>query len=275
MRTEAWIVPFRVASARPPLFCVCAGGGDVFDYQDLALALPDDQPVYVFGVPPFAASEGFPTVQRLASIYVQEVVKRQPHGPYRLCGHSFGGLVVYEMAVLLSGAGEEVGLLALIDTLHPAFRSSMSPEQRRQFQATYVADRIAKYRRNLVSGRLDRIAGDIFDFVWHRCKRTALQLARTVFDRLDRPVPEAIRSDELILLAAWHRYNPSPYAGRLMLLNASDRPPEYGSDGTLGWKTCVSGTIDVQVVTGNHYTIMHRPHVRELSERIVRSLVAA
>ena len=245
---ESWIVPLRAAGASPPLFCVCAGGGDVFDYHDLASALPETQPVYVFGVPPFAAGEGFPTVQRLAAIYVREMRKRQPHGPYRLCGHSFGGLVVYEMAVLVAEAGEQVGLLGLIDTLHPAFRRSMSPEQRRQFQATYVGNRLAKYGRNLANGRVDRIAGDMFDFVWHRCKRSTWWIVRAAFGRLGHPVPDAIRSDELILLAAWHRYDPSHYARRLVLLNASDRPPEYGSDSTLGWKACVTGPIDVHVV---------------------------
>jgi thioesterase domain-containing protein len=270
--TENWVVPLRAAGAALPLFCVCAGGGDVFDYRDLALALPEDQPVYVFGLPPAAAGAGFPTVQQLAAIYVHEMCRRQPRGPYRLCGHSFGGLVVYEMAAQLAETGEQVGLLGLIDTLHPSFRSGMSPAQRRQFRTTYIVDRLAKYARNLASGRIDRIAGDVFDFVWHRCKRTTWRIMRVLFGR---GVPEAIRSDEVILLAAWHRYVPGRYGGRLVLLNAADRPAEYGGDATLGWKACVAGPIETHVVPGNHYTIMHPPHVADLAMRLAPYLAGA
>ena len=181
---EKWILGFHTAGTLPPLFCACAGGGDVFDYRDLALALPKDQPVYVFGVPPCEADEQFPTVQRLAQIYIEEARKRQPHGPYRLCGHSFGGLVVYEMAVLLANAGEEVGVVALLDTLHPAFKRNMSARERVQFQSSYIADRITKYARNLTSGRIDRIARDGLDFVRSRGKRAMFRLTRSVFGHL-------------------------------------------------------------------------------------------
>ena len=270
---ETWVKSFRPEGTSPPLFCACAGGGDALDYCDLALALPEDQPVHVFGVPPYLAGEGFPTVQRLAAIYVHEVRRRQPHGPYRLCGHSFGGLVVYEMAVLLAEEGEEVGMVALLDTLHPAFRRGMSSKQRRQFQATYIANRLAKYGRNLANGQIYRIALDISKFAWNSCKRSAWRVAGIAFDKLNRPIPNAIRSDELLLFAAWHGYDPSSYAGRLVLLNATDRPPEYGSDDTLGWKTCANGAIDIHIVPGDHYTIMHPPHVQTLIERIAPYLV--
>jgi len=267
-QADEWVVALRPEGVLPPLFCVCAGGGDVFDYRDLALALPKDQPVYVFGVPPLAAGEGFPSVQRLAAICVAEARKRQRYGPYQLCGHSFGGLVVYEMAALLANEGQEVGLVALIDTLHPAFKRNMSAGERVQFQLSYTADRVAKYARNLKGGRIDRIVSDGFVFVRHRCKHLVWKLARAAFGRPGGQVPDAMRSDEMILVAAWHRYDPSTYIGRLVLLNAADRPPEYGGDRTLGWGKYSNGAIDIHILPGDHYSIMHPPHVQALVERI-------
>lgn len=262
---DAWVVAFR-HGALPPLFCVCAGGGDVFEYRDLADSLPAAQPVYGFGVPPLATK--FPTVQQLAAIYVDKVRELQPHGPYHLCGHSFGGIVVYEMAVLLAKMGEAVGLVALIDSLHPGFRSSLSTAQRLQFRAVYLLNRVAKYAGNIRHGRIDRIAQDVSDFVLHRCKRTFWKVARLVFGGLGAPVPEAINSDEMILVSAWNRYQSAQYDGRIVLLNAAERPPEYGSDKTLGWARHVSGTIDVHVVPGDHYSIMRPPDVRVLAEQL-------
>ena len=40
----------------------------------------------------------------------------QPRGPYFLAGHSFGGLVSFEIAQQLVRAGESVSFLGLIDT---------------------------------------------------------------------------------------------------------------------------------------------------------------
>jgi thioesterase domain-containing protein len=267
--TEEWVLAFRSVGTLPPLFCVCGGGGDIFDYRDLALALPEEQPVYVFGVPPLEPGEVFPTVQRLAAIYVGEVRKRQPRGPYRLCGHSFGGVVVYEMAALLADQGEEIGLVAMLDTLHPAFKRTMSGGQRLQFQLFYISDRVRKYTRNLASGRIDRIARDAFDCCRVWCKRTAFKVIRSIFGRLGQAIPGPIRSDELILVSAWHRYDPGNYTGPLVLINAADRPPEFGTDHMLGWDRSATGTIRVHVVPGDHLSFMHPPHVQALVEQIV------
>jgi arthrofactin-type cyclic lipopeptide synthetase C len=48
--------------------------------------------------------------------FVRMIQSVQPSGPYRLGGHSFGGLLAYEVAAQLLGRNEEVEFLALIDT---------------------------------------------------------------------------------------------------------------------------------------------------------------
>ena len=44
----------------------------------------------------------------------------QPTGPYLIAGFSSGGVVAYEMAQQLAAAGEQVALLALLDTYRAA-----------------------------------------------------------------------------------------------------------------------------------------------------------
>jgi len=267
-------VSFRASGARSPLFCACAGGGDAFDYRDLAVALPEDQPIYVFGLPELETGQQFPTVEQLAEIYVRKVRELQERGPYRLCGHSFGGLVVYEMASLLIDEGEEIDLLALLDTLNPAYSHSLSTKEQTEFRFTYFADRLAKYGRNLLSGRIDEITSDACSFLYVRGRRLGWRIARLVFERLGCPIPSVIRSDALVLSAAWRSYTPRKYNERLVLFNARDRPPEYGIDRTLGWKTCAAGAIEIHVVPGDHDTMMHPPHVRALADRLTSYLAA-
>ena len=267
---DEWVVTFRSAGTLSPLFCICSSGGDVFDFGDLAQILSMDQPVYGFGVPPLeAVGDRFPSVQQLAAIYAAKMRALQPHGPYQLCGHSFGGVVAFEMAALLAKAGEPIGLVALIDTLHPAFRVNMSTAQRLSFRSAWFANRIAKYLRNLRYGKVDRVIGDALHFILDRCKHAFWKVAHLVFGRSGGPLPQAINIDEMVLVSAWHRYQPSMYGGRLVLLKAAERAPEYGRDPTLGWGQYVSGGIDIHVVPGNHLSIMHLPDLLTLAERIV------
>jgi thioesterase domain-containing protein len=55
----------------------------------------------------------------MASRYIDEIRSVRPHGPYQLCGFSFGGLVAFEMAVRPRAQNEAVSLLALLDTDFP------------------------------------------------------------------------------------------------------------------------------------------------------------
>ncbi|GAA1395784.1 hypothetical protein GCM10009639_31300 [Kitasatospora putterlickiae] len=50
-----------------------------------------------------------------AAAYVARIREVAPRGPYHLVGWSAGGLIAHEMAVLLQAAGEQVGLLAVLD----------------------------------------------------------------------------------------------------------------------------------------------------------------
>ena len=47
-------------------------------------------------------------VQEIAAGYIEEIRTVQPKGPYYLGGHSFGGLVAFEMAQQLNQLGEDV-----------------------------------------------------------------------------------------------------------------------------------------------------------------------
>jgi thioesterase domain-containing protein len=267
---DDWILSFRTTDERMPLFCVCSGGGNVQGYRDFAVALPAGLPVHVFGVPRFLAAEGFPSVRRLAEVYIANVRRRQPHGPYRLCGHSFGGIVVYEMAARLLQAGEEVSLLALIDTVSPTFRQTLSRRERLRFRAVYLAGRALKYAKNLATGRIDRIGRDAAKYVSSRARRMLWNRARSAFRPLSQCKP--VLRDEVLLFAAWNGFSPPPYAGPLLLLNAQDRPREYAFDPTLGWKHSARGTIEIDVVPGDHLSIMHPPHVEVLASRISAKL---
>ena len=101
-----------------PFFFVHPVGGTILQYRTLARRLGVQRPFYALQSP---ALEGNPlspdiSVEELAQSYLGAVRTAVPKGPYLLGGWSFGGLVAFEMARALRHSGEEVALLALLDS---------------------------------------------------------------------------------------------------------------------------------------------------------------
>lgn len=61
-------------------------------------------------------SDDWGGVRELATHYVQLISREQSHGPYFLGGYSYGGLLAYEMASLLTEQNQRVEFVAMIDT---------------------------------------------------------------------------------------------------------------------------------------------------------------
>ena len=96
----AWspLVPIQVGGGEPP-FCVHPVGGHVGCYAPLARHLGSDQPFYGLQAAGLEGDqEPGDEVEAMAARYLAAVRAVQPHGPYRLGGWSFGGLVAFAMA---------------------------------------------------------------------------------------------------------------------------------------------------------------------------------
>ncbi len=116
------LVPIQSEGSKPPLFCVHGAGGNVLMYRQLIHYLDPDQPLY--GIQP-KGLDGKETplnrIAEMAALYVEEMRKLQPQGPYFLTGLSAGGLIAFEMAQVLHAQNQQVGLLALIDPHAPGY----------------------------------------------------------------------------------------------------------------------------------------------------------
>ena len=58
-------------------------------------------------------------VEGVSRLYLQEIKRRQPQGPYIVGGWSAGGVMAYEVAQQLVNAGDKVENLVLIDAPCP------------------------------------------------------------------------------------------------------------------------------------------------------------
>jgi amino acid adenylation domain-containing protein len=151
--SPAWqsLIPVQPGGSKPPLFLVPPAAGSVLRFAELAKHLGQDQPVY--GLEPLGHDDRHRPLDRvedMASWYLKEIRELQPTGPYRLAGICFGGLVAWEMALQLRQQGEDVSLVAMLDTGAPAFGPTWSPQTR---PLTYFAWKVAEH---LLAGTLLR-----------------------------------------------------------------------------------------------------------------------
>ncbi|WP_404955486.1 amino acid adenylation domain-containing protein [Streptomyces sp. 147326] len=121
------LLPLRKAGSRAPLFCVHPVSGLGWSYAGLLREVAAEHPIHVLQARGMGSDEQLPqTLEEMAAEYVAHVRAVQPSGPYHLLGWSFGGVVAHAMAVQLQRAGEEVELLAMLDS-YPAKHGETPP----------------------------------------------------------------------------------------------------------------------------------------------------
>jgi thioesterase domain-containing protein/non-ribosomal peptide synthetase component F len=114
------LVTIQRGAREPALFCVHPSGGSVLCYVDLARSMGAGRPVYgLKGPDPRRDTPPPSEASAMAAEYVAALRASQPRGPYALAGYSFGGLIAFEMGQQFRRAGEEVALVALLDTRFP------------------------------------------------------------------------------------------------------------------------------------------------------------
>ena len=115
----------------PPLFCVHAGFGTVFDYEPLARRLNGRRSVLAIQARSLLDPNWRDvSLQRMAEDYVALIRQRQAEGPYHLLGWSLGGTLGMLMAAELERQGQQVAFLALLDSYVPGTEAPAADDWR-------------------------------------------------------------------------------------------------------------------------------------------------
>jgi thioesterase domain-containing protein/acyl carrier protein len=240
--------PAKARNAGPPLFLLHGMGGSVMILRDLARRIGGARAVWGIEAQGMdGVAEPLDRVEDMAEAHIRDLRHVSPQGPYLLAGYSFGGLVAFEMARQLKQAGEEVALLALLDTFpHPGSWRLSSRARALWLQAgiyaspkvwTGLAKRhfsklpnkspvaaIAHFGRGVA--RAVTLPLDIMRTAWvhdfagratvHKDMLTAIDapaVAATTFETIDRVTTGARH--------AFKAYVPKPYDGRLVVFRAT------------------------------------------------------
>ncbi len=277
---ESLIVPLHPEGTQPAFFGPHASGGNVWCYKELVQYLGDDQPF--FGVQPREPENGLVVyhtdVEAMATDYVQALRGFQPVGPYWLAGWSMGGVIAFEIASQLQQQGQDVAMLALID--------SGVPEAKESEHNWAILLSIFAFDLGLTEEHLKRPPN------WTPLPQMAELRQLWVVARRAGVVPSEMtlvefrRLFDIFKLHAntTRRYKPGQFQGRITFFCPADpfeqavfskdpeeatEQPEHGKlDPSTGWGSLATEGVDVHHVPGNHFSMLREPNVQILGEQL-------
>ena len=280
--TCAWspLVGIQTAGGQQPFFCAHPLGGNVLGYVGLARCLSPDQPFYGLQAPGVdGQQQPYNQIGDLAAHYIEAVRHLQPSGPYLLGGHSFGGIVALEMAQQLQSQGEEIRLLAILDTPAPVHGDSSG-----DLSLEVIDDAQWLVKRARV---LERFFGMSLSISWAALQQREpedqlnyfleqMQLAKLIppdaGQQMIRRLLQVQKASHQALLS----YVPQVYSGRITLLRVAEILAEDSCgvftknfrDRAFGWQELTTETVEVHELPGNHITMLTPPHVQVLADKL-------
>ncbi|GHD52805.1 hypothetical protein GCM10017083_28680 [Thalassobaculum fulvum] len=252
-----------------------------FYLQGMATALADEVALVSAQLPGLLGDERpLDSIEAQAEFVLQEIRRMQPHGPYLIGGHSFGGCVAIEVARRLRDAGEEVPLLLLGDTVRT--RTDLAAFQTDAVAHTAMTRALyALYGDRLALSQADLDALPPSD---------ALQRIADAVAGAGLIGPIALPIDRLVAVfkANWRAlggYRPAPIPGDMALIRTEGgfpaefldyEPADSLADPGLGWTELVQGRLDVRTMPGDHLSILdgdNLPVMADLVAELVRGAI--
>ena len=266
---DSSLVPIQPHGTKPPLFVVHGVRGNVLSFYGLVTYLGRDQPVY--GIQAQALVKGEPALlwlKDMARYYIAEMRKVQPEGPYNLLGYSFGGIVAMEMAQQLKSAGQETGLLGMLDSKSPDYMAALLKMQSAPRKSDLGEPPPARELTEI--SRSEKVR-ELVGRVRARLIRLSCQIATMLGIKT---IPSFMKDPWSINFVANSKYEPEVYEGRMTLFRAvRQRMPNAPSD--LGWGRFFTGGVDVRELPGTHETLWAEQNIEAFADSLAASLQGA
>jgi thioesterase domain-containing protein len=256
-----------------PLFCVPGAGASVSSFAELISNLPQEWPIC--GLEPRGLDgELLPhtTVSAAAKCYVETAHRINPKGPVRLLGHSFGGLVAFEMAKHLNEFGINVASIIIVDSTIADGENGLIHE--------YTRSEIVMSWIKKLELLVERSFGVTMSEIDSRDETAQLALLHNRLVSFGQLPPSSsattlrgpLRTYSAALRA---HYRPgSIHYGPLLLLLADN--PRLNRDAnrceqerlTRAWKRWAPNLV-YRHIPGNHMTLLRRPNATAIARSIL------
>jgi acyl transferase domain-containing protein/thioesterase domain-containing protein len=278
--TASSLVEIQPSGSKRPLFCIHPAGGNVFCYLNLARYLDSDQPIYGLEDPNLYDEEKSFNFQEKARYYIEQIQTVQSNGPYLLAGYSYGGNMAFEMAIQLKKQGQEVTLLAMLDSLPPVSYKNIAlddtkllaaiwhmiglmfdKQPRKWYEELQKVDVEQQLEYVLKQIQMDERGIALPESFLHT---KALKVAMNNFRELHYNVPNEIYQGQLTYFWAKEKIPDS-----LNNLLNYQIPDDLLGD---GWNKLSSKPTKTYYVPGHHFTMLNEPYFQVLAEQLKECL---
>jgi amino acid adenylation domain-containing protein len=281
------LVPISSKGSMPPVFCAPPGGGNVMLYRALAIALGEDQPVYAFqshGID--LVSAPLRSVQEMAAAFIVEMQKIDPSGPYTLFGYSFGGSVIYEMAIQLGKKGFRVNHLVIFDSTAPDKELTDYAEMLPATYSDWMIHFKDIYSININNGNQELALTR--DELLHKSESEQLKMLYDILPEKEKGITiEQLKAyTDVYMINSTISYVPADNGsfGTPIILFKADRSQTAFSEEQvrkrieltkgragredLGWRDFTTGKVDIYTMPCSHWSLMEDSNARVMAEYI-------
>ncbi|MFN7096053.1 MAG: thioesterase domain-containing protein, partial [Gammaproteobacteria bacterium] len=257
------LICLRENKGKPSILFIHPVSGQVLTYVRVIQSLHLDASIYAIQSNSFVGKVIEDSIEAMAENYVVEIKKAGIIGPFRLIGHSFGGVLAYEMARQLVEQGDEIASLILLDSWAPSknsvyddanilheFAKNITSDVNLQLDKRFEADSVNTQLCLLFNMLIDqnKLPSD-FDFSY--------------FEKL-----YMIFSNNLKSLI---KYRPQNSKNEIFLFKAKES--QYLQEPYYHWDQYISATqIHCYDVAGNHFNLLAEPYIAELANLLANKL---
>jgi amino acid adenylation domain-containing protein len=221
----------------------------------LAKAIGEDQPFLVISLTAedIALLGEAPSVQSIAACQVRKILATQSNGPYIIGGQCVSGVLAYEIASQLRAVGQEVSLVVLLDTPSPTYWEPRDSLARKLTYCRYLMRRTWQCGlRKSLAYVYELFSNQLAGMLKTESARTEMRVAQETMEAAARP------------------YQPKSYDGNVLLVLASDRPPNRNL--LPGWQAVVPGGLHIHHVNAHHRDLMEAQNVRNIANAITHHI---
>ncbi len=268
---EPKLVPLQPGGSERSIFFLDASMGQcqlaqLLDIGIASFATIVPLPAAVFQAATQNRTKDLPGVAELAAPHVALIQKHQPAGTCILVGHSFGGLLAFEVAHQLRRQGRAVEMIVLLDSW------AAIPAWWRKLQVLSLARarRSIAFRVRHWWSKKHPVVADASQPapVPPSAPDLALEMANQPIGGLSWEILERVYRH------ARKNYRLHPLDSRAIVFRAqhSEVAHYYAVDDKLGWDGLLTRGLVVVETPGDHFSLLKRPHLLTLADHIKQCL---
>lgn len=263
------LVPMQTKGNSMPIFASPGSDGNVLSLLQLSKALGDKQPFYGFQAVGLDGKRSpLSSIEEIATVNISVLKKIQPKGPYNLLGYSNGGVVAYEMSRILLEQGEEIASLILLDTPCPLQLSSelIDPFECLVNVCANLTSSLGKTLDIDVEQLRQVQESERGEYIYNLLMQNGVDLVKEQFlTTFDNTFIMFMASENCC-----RAYKPSklPRNIDVLLFRATEGYMDKGMPEDYGWNQLLLNPINICKVESNHFTIIGKGPVEEISKEI-------